>query len=294
MPEAAPIVITSMMAVDVVIVVEEADCVRKNMLNFSDLPTTLNSELNAKGMTNNHFAFISFDNKEAQIQTIDGLIWTEDAKEIADVMSRLDTTAEPSSAYVSALDLATSLPFRQGASKMVVLIHCSSCPVDQSHAGVLERLSSQDISLHVLQQEHILGKRGRAATKAIGLEKSGAYPRKRLGKNVAPSAALLEQVSVPQDLCAPLALGTNGTVFHMDVLQKGLKAWSARVAAGAVPPTPVTLCDTALAADNTPVVRCHWALDHRKLKEWDQTALDEYMDTSKAAELYTEYEEVER
>lgn len=107
--------------------------------------------------------------------------------------SRLDTSSA-TSAYMAALDLATSLTFRPGASKMAVLLHCSSCPVDQAPGSVLERLTQLDMSVHVLQQDMILGKRGRAVSKAIGLEKSGAYPRKRLGRNTLPSPSLLDQV----------------------------------------------------------------------------------------------------
>lgn len=76
----------------------------------------------------------------------------------------------------------------------------------------------------------------------------------------------LLQVSVPRDLCTPLVLGTNGTLFNLDVAHKGLKVWGGRLAAGAVPPTPTTLCDTSLASDNTPVVRCHYAQGHGQLK----------------------------
>lgn len=42
-------------------------------------------------------------------------------------------------AFNSALDLAASLPFRPGAAKVVVLIHCSSCSFSENYANTLER-----------------------------------------------------------------------------------------------------------------------------------------------------------
>lgn len=82
----------SRMTADVVFVVEEADCIKTDKFNFTDLPATLNTELRAKGMTDNHFAFVSFNTKEARIQTINGHIWTEDNKQLANIIRLVSKT----------------------------------------------------------------------------------------------------------------------------------------------------------------------------------------------------------
>lgn len=80
------VVTPSKMSADIVFVVEEADCVKKDRFNFTDLPAILDTELRAKGMTENQFAFVSFNKKGAQIQTINGHVWTTDVGNLEDIV----------------------------------------------------------------------------------------------------------------------------------------------------------------------------------------------------------------
>uniref|UniRef100_A0A1B6MQL4 VWFD domain-containing protein n=2 Tax=Graphocephala atropunctata TaxID=36148 RepID=A0A1B6MQL4_9HEMI len=280
------------MSADVVFIMEEADCVNSEKLNLTSLLANLNTDLIAKGLTDNKFALISFNSRDAQIHTVNGDIWTDNEKKMTDVVSRLETSEGPPQ-YSSALKLAADLPYRPGASKAAVLIHCSDCPHTENYGALLERLLRTDITLHVLQRAHLAGRKGKGISKVIGLEKSGAYPRKRLFRDVSPDPQLLNQVSAPQDLCTPLVLGTNGTLFELDVIRKGGKAWSGRVADGTTQLYDWQQCENSVGEDNVPVWRCRKSYRHT-LKDWDPTALHEYMDSSRAEDLYPEYVEEDR
>lgn len=74
------------------------------------------------------------------------------------------------------------------------------------------------------------------------------------------------QVSVPQDMCTPIMMNTNGTLFHLDVTRKSLSAWTGRVAEGAVPSVPWQQCERVMGRDNVPTWHCHRASPNTKLK----------------------------
>ncbi|KAG8333262.1 hypothetical protein J6590_006037 [Homalodisca vitripennis] len=280
------------MSADVVFIMEEADCLSSDKLNFGVLLANLNSDLNAKGLTDNKFALISFNSKNVQIHTINGEVWTGDEKRLVAAVNRIESS-EGQSLYTSALQFAADLPYRPGATKAAVLVHCSDCPHTENYGALLERFSRTDITLHVLQRAHLAGRKGKGVSKVIGLEKSGAYPRKRLFRNASPDPQLLHQVSAPQDLCTPLVLGTNGTLFEMDVSRKGGRVWSGRVADGASQLSDWQQCENSVGEDNVPMWRCRRSHSHR-LKDWDMIALHEYMDTSHGEDVYPEYGDEER
>ncbi|XP_046661552.1 apolipophorins-like [Homalodisca vitripennis] len=181
------------MSADVVFIMEEADCLSSDKLNFGVLLANLNSDLNAKGLTDNKFALISFNSKNVQIHTINGEVWTGDEKRLVAAVNRIESS-EGQSLYTSALQFAADLPYRPGATKAAVLVHCSDCPHTENYGALLERFSRTDITLHVLQRAHLAGRKGKGVSKVIGLEKSGAYPRKRLFRNASPDPQLLHQV----------------------------------------------------------------------------------------------------
>lgn len=68
--------VPSRMSADIVFVVEEAECVKSESQGLGVLAKNLDSNLRAKGLTDNKFALVSFRSEHADINTIQGDLWT--------------------------------------------------------------------------------------------------------------------------------------------------------------------------------------------------------------------------
>lgn len=108
-------------------------------------------------------------------------------------MLRSDKTDE--SQFLSALQTAASLPFRPTVSKVVVLVRCSSCPLDYELATqLLYTLRANDVTVHVVQGDMLVNKRDKPTPSVIGLDSSVAYLQTRHRKSSKSNIRLLNQV----------------------------------------------------------------------------------------------------
>ncbi|KAK3927268.1 Apolipophorin, partial [Frankliniella fusca] len=311
---------TAPQSADVVFVVEQAACLRS--LPVEELALKLDVALKRQGLTANRFAVVGFGGNETETFRAPHAISTEGqtwitGRHLDKAFDGLSMSAdEPSPTAVQdaydALWYAARLPFRAGVSKTLVLVACHECSGDASEqansfSDAVDMLTDGDFSLHVLEPRAVRlrkakmsrAKSGKAAAKAavkegriFGADRQGVFTPRNV-KSLQPSDQL-KQVSMSKDLCTPLALETNGTVFNLDrmsnvalgdgpaipVLNKRfLDVWSRRVAAHAQPAN-CQRCGCVADQDGSGRAICQNCLSPslaQDLKEWDElTGEDDY------------------
>jgi hypothetical protein len=129
-----------------------------------------------------------------------------------------------------AVQYAARLPFRAGVGKTMIVISCNECKMDntQTYADSLNMLLERNIALHYITNEPIAlkGSKQNITPWPVGYDSKMAYTLKDARK-MSGDASLRDLVKIPKDLCIPLALESNGTVFSLEVFSTG----------GAVPAT---------------------------------------------------------
>nr|CAD7460027.1 unnamed protein product [Timema tahoe] len=195
----------------------------------------------------------------------------------------LDTSN--TSAALEALWVATHLSWRAGVSKTVVLVQCGHCEEGaEGYSELLSVLLEADITLHLLEPRAALLRVDKSSKgKLYGADQRGAFTGRNL-RNLQPSAALLRQVALPKDLCTPLALETNGTLFNLErvlpvkgstyqysTVKKFVDVWTRRLAWSAQP-SSCQKCDCVLDSDGVPMVSCTRCVTpsiEQFLQEWE-------------------------
>ncbi|XP_052130121.1 uncharacterized protein LOC113204745 [Frankliniella occidentalis] len=324
---------TAPQSADVVFVAEQAACLRT--VPVEELALKLDVALKRQGLTGNRFAVVAFGGNETETfraphtLSTEGQTWVT-GRHLEKAFDGLSMSAdEPSATAVQdaydALWYAARLPFRAGVSKTLVLVACHECGGDASeHADsfsdAVEMLMDGDFSLHVLEPRAVRlrkakmskAKSGKAAAKAavkegriFGADRQGVFTPRNV-KSLQPSDQL-KQVSMSKDLCSPLALETNGTVFNLDrvsnvalgdgpaipVLNKRfLDVWSRRVASHAQPAN-CQRCDCVADQDGSGRAICQNCLSPalaQDLKEWDEMTGEEDYDAEVEVEMdFPEY-----
>ncbi|XP_065341223.1 uncharacterized protein LOC135940312 [Cloeon dipterum] len=271
-----------------------------------DLPAKIDSVLRSTlGINSTKFALASFGaGKPLTIHTIEGNIWSG-RRGVQNVMSSLELpkselAADNKDLRQALFAAASKLHYRPGASKNLILVPCTSCGRSEKTADIFSEASSglvfTDIKMHVLQRDEMMFKR--TITKktrrgkvnpVMGLDRHGAYTGRRHKGTSLPlaSKAIFRQLSLPKDLCTPLVMETNGTLFSASSLfergasdekRKWLDVWSRRVASSARP-TACQACDCIPLPDGVSRLSCTSCLMPEIeifLDDWER-ALDESM-----------------
>lgn len=119
-----------------------------------------------------------------------------------------------------AVQYAARLPFRAGVGKTMILISCNECKMDstQTYSDSLNMLLERNIAFHYITHEPITlkGSKQNVSPWPIGYDSKMAYTLKDSRKMVG-DAGLKDLIKIPKDLCVPLALESNGTVFSLEV-----------------------------------------------------------------------------
>ncbi|XP_075217057.1 uncharacterized protein LOC142322172 [Lycorma delicatula] len=283
---------------DVVFVTEQSSCIHN--IKLPDIISKLDVALNYNGFKNNRYAVVTyshgtasitskFNNDGPFIKTTDGGIWSSDIESIGksfksglyypsnSVLSVTDPNLlhkdeEFPPAY-KALQFVSTLTFRSLASKIVVLIQCQRCSnsfVNHTYIDMMRVMLNSQITLHVLQHEAIKDLNGKSS-KVYGVDIYGAYTGRNIN-SLTPSLPLLKQVSIPKDLCTPVALETNGTLFSLDrISKKFMDMWVRRVAKIEAP-SDCEECNCNQMDDGTSRLNCHKCNDQTTsnvVKEWE-------------------------
>ncbi|PSN46112.1 hypothetical protein C0J52_17248 [Blattella germanica] len=221
------------------------------------------------------------------IDLVEALAKLDNAMSSQGLDTRLQATSSSDTEDQNAFDAlwhASRLPFRETASKTILLIQCTSCKETQEdYNDMLTTLLEHDITLHMLQPQALKLHSGHGkSSKVYGVDLNGAFSGRNL-KNLAPSLALMRQVALPKDLCTPLAFETNGTLFNMDrLLQSGsganrvnmkkfLDIWARRVTLTGKP-SQCQKCECVANEDGVGQIMCSKCLSpviEQYLKEWE-------------------------
>ncbi|KAF4527112.1 hypothetical protein B566_EDAN013746, partial [Ephemera danica] len=200
------------------------------------------------------------------------------ARDLAELPAKLDLQVESTPKKATDRDLlnallvaASKLSYRAGASKTIILAPCVSCARTDETAAVFAEASS--LLLEADMKLHRQGVNQGSVNPVMGVDSHGAYTGRRIkGTSIPlPSKSIMRQLSIPKDLCTPLAMETNGTLFSAarllrrpdserpqpqsgDVKRKFLDVWSRRVASSAKPTPCQEWEDFLEAADLEDVV----------------------------------------
>ncbi|XP_063394239.1 uncharacterized protein LOC134679271 [Cydia fagiglandana] len=188
----------------------------------------------------------------------------------------------------SALSFATTLPFRVGVERTIIMLPCSRCDLlamRLDYSTIHHNLMENSVTLHILMDDDFMLYKKRAAKNLYGVDNAVAYTNKDYEELVG-DAALRKQVKLPKDklgLCTSLAMETNGTIFSGKKLQgdRGLArrlatVLGARAALAAAPCARAPRCECRAAALHCRP--CH--ANELGLSFWNQDDFDELIDLS--------------
>ncbi|CAG0913567.1 unnamed protein product [Notodromas monacha] len=213
-------------ATDVILAVDHGGCVTSEQI--AGIVHNVDAELTAAGSKDNKYTLVGYNGEtpkdKPHVQTSEGSIWVKAAS-----FKRALETSGIGSAGVEvanvhdAVQFAARLPFRAAVGKAMVLVSCHECGISAddtaTYADTLSMLHERDIAFHYITKDPIsLKAQKRDPLWPIGYDSRAAYTLKDARKMVGDTQ-LKAQINIPKDLCVPLALETNGTVFSMEVFQ---------------------------------------------------------------------------
>lgn len=263
---------------DVVLVVERRSCQRRR--SFRRVLKTLDDMLTRRGITGNKFAVIGYGGEDIfwhpHIETLKGKVWGNShiAGRALDAISHKTQRGGDPDGYqevevFSAIRDACMLPFRGGVSKQIILFSCSACPYqEEEFPFTLKVLDLMDIKLHVVADTEFYmqrtSRRHNSGVVALGSELAytikDLQSRRQLGER-----RLHPYVRIPKDLCSPLAIETNGTVFDSRRWSKNLRDLMAAVVATGADPSACQECDCFADRDGVGKLECRTCIS-RALK----------------------------
>lgn len=201
---------------DVVIIIEAKKCNRAVVDIFRDLVYNIDSAMHDAAVTERRYATVVFGGSGVydapHVLTSDTGIFTNHR-----TMPTLHNfkVGRGTHDFFDALRFAAKLPFRPGASKSLVVLTCSigeSVAMRKDYPEVHRMLLEDGITVHLLLDREF--EATRSDLLLYGIDGVKAYTSKdsrshfRFG-----DPDLRRQVMPPKDICVPVVLESNGTVF---------------------------------------------------------------------------------
>lgn len=215
----------SINSADVVYIVEEKDCNVDVIKMMTKLAQGVEDAFAEKGYRNIRHAVVGFggtsSHEQPHIQTVDGLEFGS-VRSIDSAFSSL-APGSGSANIFEAIRFAASLPFRAGVTKSFVLVKCTECTSEKFKADYSEMfrtLLDNDIQLHLMMNQEFTYKSQQKKLKlkrVLGLDKNTVFTTKDI-RYLTGDKDLLTQVKVPKDLCVPLSLEVEGSLFSSKML----------------------------------------------------------------------------
>nr|XP_018903254.1 PREDICTED: uncharacterized protein LOC109034507 [Bemisia tabaci] len=238
---------------DVILIIEAKECNKliTERKSIGSLLNTLEKELQECGIRNNRFSVVVFGGNGVYSKPrniiINDDVFTESPSAVLPHVASIPTGNGSSDIY-EALLFASKMFFRPGASKVFILLPCSSCnPSDMrlDHSVIHQALSDLGITLHVLMDQDFNLEKSKVNKIFYGLDAFTAYTKNDF-KQLKGEVDLKRQVKLSKSVlgyCIPLALETNGTLFtakklesdNMNVVKKFVGVFAKRVAQSAMP-----------------------------------------------------------
>eukprot|EP00914_Ancora_sagittata_P028296 GHVO01055748.1.p1 GENE.GHVO01055748.1~~GHVO01055748.1.p1 ORF type:complete len:433 (+),score=60.24 GHVO01055748.1:133-1299(+) len=206
---------------DVVFILEHAECNQEVLNKLKDVVDDMEVAYKRMGITNNRYSIVGYGASgslnAAHVRTMDGQIFNTHDKFLLGLDEFTQTKGESADA-LSAIFYASKLPFRAGVSKTFVIVPCSTCQeMSMSYADVEQVLLHKNIHLHMLMEHsfRLSVEKDPVSAYIFGADNQRVFTRKDAGgKNLVGDRELRQQVQVPKDLCAALALESDGSIFN--------------------------------------------------------------------------------
>ncbi|KAG1669606.1 Apolipophorin [Nymphon striatum] len=208
-------------AADIVFIVEEKECNKDKYTKLEELTQGIERSLREKGIGKATYTVVGYGGDGVHEKP--HVHWTEshqsgNYRTIANAFRSLTVGNGKSDIYDAVL-FATNLKFTPGAAKTFVLVKCGSCnggKIKDNYSDMLWMLMNHDISFHVLMDNDFKLRSGsKKANSILGIDKFEAFTTKDVrDKTLKGDNTLRDQMYEVKDLCIPLALETNGTMFN--------------------------------------------------------------------------------
>jgi hypothetical protein len=206
---------------DVVFLLQHAQCNQEVVSKLKDVVDDMEVTYKRMGITNNRYAIVGYGASGVlnapHVRTMDGQIFNTHDKFLLGLDEFAQKEGDNADA-LAAIFYASKLPFRAGVSKTFIIVPCSTCQeVSTSYADVEQVLLQKNIHLHMLMEHsfRLTVDKDPVSAYIFGLDKTRVFTRKDAGgSDLVGDRELRQQVQVPKDLCAALALESDGSIFN--------------------------------------------------------------------------------
>ncbi|ELU04621.1 hypothetical protein CAPTEDRAFT_222921 [Capitella teleta] len=206
---------------DVVFILQHAECNEVVLANLKDVVDDMEKAFKSTGITNNRYSIIGYGATGSlntpHIRTMDGQVFNTHDKILLGLDDFTKGYGESADA-LAAIYYASKLPYRAGVSKSIVMVPCTACmEMSVSYADVEQVLMQKDIHLHMLMEHNFKLNVDKDPVSAyiFGADSRRVFTRKDAGGKVLEGDnELRQQVQMPKDLCAALAMETDGSIFN--------------------------------------------------------------------------------
>ncbi|KAI5708896.1 hypothetical protein M8J76_005580 [Diaphorina citri] len=213
---------------DIVFLVNSYDDLCLSQINMGDILNQLYEHKHPNQSQGKHtppdlrFGFVLFNNNkynsDIQMYTSDQNIWHTGVQQGADTLQRMlsDKCTYSSCADVTttfqALKFLTTLSYRPGATRSIVLLQCSACTDTKGYSDTLAMLLEYNLQFHILSPHAIQS----MPSPIIGLDSTGlSYVHKNGQTYTELNKELPASSRLHKDLCSSLALKSHGSLFSL-------------------------------------------------------------------------------
>ncbi|KAL4235628.1 hypothetical protein ACF0H5_004023 [Mactra antiquata] len=197
-------------SMDVVFVVEDRQCNEAMSPNLKDVVYELEQALSKSGVSGNRYSLVGYAGSMIDSHTMEGRLFNEATKFTMGLENVHFNSIGPYSDPIAAMEYASSLPFRTGVKKVMILVSCSACAETKGleYSTLSEELTQKDITLHVFRQNAFhLTDNSSPNFHIYGIDNTNRYLQK-------DSNIKYSDIVMPSDHCTSLALDTKGSIFN--------------------------------------------------------------------------------
>jgi hypothetical protein len=208
------------LSMDVVFVVEEQKCNRDMAGRLNNIIYHMERSMTRLGLSDNLYGLVGYSDGRVSSHTMEGRLFNE-ASKVGKGLENLRFTSDASGGTpMEAVKYASTLPYRQGVTKIIILLSCSGCGNTNGlqYYNLAMELRHRDITLHVLRENSFKLKNNRIPQAQIyGIDNSQAF----IGRANSDETDLYPQIATPSDYCAAVAMRSNGSLFDAIHINRG-------------------------------------------------------------------------
>jgi len=208
-------------SVDVVLVIQEASCLRKHSRSLSKFVRKFlkqsSQSFSSVELPNTKYYVVGYGgpgaNNEPHSFTMRGKISSSRRGDISKVIRRIDLSSNDVSANgVDAIDFASKLPFRAGSQQVILHLSCDMCGANPMSSQVQSNLVSKKVQFHHMPIQSI---DSTSDNKVYGYSSGDVFAKK---SKQTDRSSILE---ASKDSCADMAMNSNGSVWSGKDMKSG-------------------------------------------------------------------------